>query len=314
MEPESSLTNSADAGQETVIAEPASPILPTEPQVPQAAAQPAVGKPEAQGFDYEWWKKDPRYGKIWKTDRDVIKSAYESDKILETKYKPAHKQYEDMKNRIKSLGYDPEKVDDFFNEVKSYKDPNNPVINLGNYLYQWKDDPLIGEIDKFFADLNVRKMQRDFPNMSVEQINQFKAMQEEIKAIKEEKQNEKQAQSDAKQKELVEQLKGEIAEETNRIEEEAKALGFEFTDEIRHKLYDYGIQESLSPKHLKYAFKELFKDDIAKLSENKLKSKVQQERDVRSKTKVPFGMNPNRQSPIKKNFTDRLQEMLTKST
>jgi hypothetical protein len=286
----------------------------TIPQQVPAGIQTNVAKPEPQGFDYDWWKKDQRFGKIWKSDKDVIRSAYESDKILETKYKPAYKQYEDLKNRIKELGHDPEKTDEFINEFKSFKDPNNPIMNLGNYLYQWKDDPLIGDIDKFFQDLNVRKMQRDFPNMTVEQINEFKAMKEEINNIKQEKEAQRQAEVKQRETEIVSRLQQEIDVEMKRIEEECKNLGFEFTDDIRQKLYDYGIKESLSPAHLKYAFKDLFKDDIQKLSENKLKSKIMQDKQAKLRTKVPYTSVRKTAQPTKKNFLDRFADAIKTET
>lgn len=311
------MEGSADSSLTVETQLPQAEIVSRETLTPApAGAQPSVEKAVAQGFDGEWWKKDQRYGKIWGKDKqvvplpiDAVKSWHEADKILETKYKPAYKQYEDLKHRIKEIGYDPEKVDDFLNEVKSWKDPNNPIVNLGNYLYQWKDDPLIGDIDKFFADLNVRKMQRDFPNMTVEQINEFKAMKDEINQIKQEKEAQRQAEVKQKESEIVGKLQQEIDVEMKRIEEECKNLGFEFTDEIRNKLYDYGVQEALSPQHLKYAFKDLFKDDIQKLSENKLKSKIMQDKQAKSKTKVPY-TSVRQATPIKKNFMDRFQDAL----
>jgi hypothetical protein len=318
-ESESNDTQDTQEGIDTGVQTPPE-IVPHEtiPKSSPAGVQNNAGKAEAQGFDYEWWKKDQRFGKIWGKDKksipipvDGVKSWHEADKILETKYKPAYKQYEDLKNRIKELGYDPEKTDDFLNEVKSWKDPDNPIVKLGNYVYQWKDDPLCGDIDKFFTDLNVRKMQRDFPNWTQEQISEFKNLQEEIKAMKAEKEAQRQAEMKQKDAEVVSRLRQDIDVEMKRIEEKCKTLGFEFTQEIRDKLYDYGVKESLNPKHLDYAFQDLFKDEIQKLSENKLKSKIMTERQAKLKNKVPYSSGNRTTQTVKKPFIDRFVDIVT---
>ena len=70
--------------------------LPAEVSQQQRTGQEPVKSSVSNGYDPEWYKKDDRWVKrgMWKSEQDIIKSYYEADKILETKYKPIAKQYD----------------------------------------------------------------------------------------------------------------------------------------------------------------------------------------------------------------------------
>jgi hypothetical protein len=312
---ESSLTNEPatpdpQEGDGSLTQGAQAPILPQgATQNVQPGSQPTAAKVEPQGFDYEWWKKDPRFGKIWKSDRDVIKSAYESDKILETKYKPAYKQYEGIVKKLKEFGYDSDKIDDFFNEHKTLKDPENPVNALGNLLLQWQGDPFVPDIEQFFKDLELKKMQRDYPGMTMQQVNEFRSLQQKLADIEKRESDKLAAEQAAKNEELKSKVMEEVKVQFAAIEQEAKDLGIEFTDELKEKLYQRGIQTSMEPSLLPLAFRQMVKDQYDKSYENKVKSKILESQDKSKRTTVPLSRGANKITS-NKSFVEKFAEAI----
>jgi len=306
----SSLTNNPETdshGSDVNLAQGEGLLKPAEQNANEpAGSQQTIGKPENQGFDYEWTKKYPRYGKIWKSDRDVIKSAYESDKILETKYKPAYKQYEGIVKKLKEFGYDSDKIEDFFNEHKTLKDPENPVNALGGLLLQWKDDPFVPDIEQFFKDLETRKMQRDYPGMTIQQITQFKELQQKLESIEKRESERLEAEQAAKNEELKNKYIAELQAQFSEIEKEAQELGIELTDEIREKLYQKGIETSMEPSLLRFAFRDIVKDQYEKGYENKIKSRLMESQN--KNRKIPIGAS--KVAPEKKSFIDKFADAM----
>ena len=281
-------------------------------QIPaQPGGQQPAGKADATGFDYEWWKKDPRFGKIWHTEKDVIKSGYESDRILENKYKPAYKQYEGIVNKLKEFGYSSENIDDFFNEHKTLKDPNNPVNALGNLLLQWKGDPYVPDIEQFFKDLELKKMQRDYPGMTMQQINEFRTLQQKLDDIEKRESAKLEAEQKAKNEELKIQAQKEIDTQFAAIVKEASELGIPLTDEMKQKLFQYGIDTAMEPSLLGLAFRNMYKEQYDKAYENKVKAKILEANDKSRKTTVPIN-RPASRPPENKSFVDKFVEAVSR--
>ena len=300
----SSLTSQNAAPTATTVTQDTGTTVNPPAQDVQPPAQPAgQSAGQSTGWDY---KSDPRWGKIWKSETDIIKSYREADNILETKYKPAYKRYEQIVNEIKKFGYDQEKVDDFLNEYKSYKDPNNPIIALGNLLYQWKDTPELEDIDAAFEAAKLKKMKREFPGYTPEQIEEVRRLQSEVTTMRKEQEDRLQAEKDAKFNELKGQFQKEIDAQLLEIEKEAKDLGIEWTDDIRRQVVERGAKTSMEPSLLKYAFRDLIQDYSSKY-EAKLKARILEDQQKKHRTVIPLNRKPQGQ-PVKKDFVQSFVE------
>jgi hypothetical protein len=276
-------------------------VLPT----PEAQAstqttgqQPAVKTAEA--FDYEWWKKDPRFGKIWKEEKDVFKSAYEADKILETKYKPAYKEYEGLRKKFEDSGLATDKIDDYIKEYNTLKSPENPTNQRANYFSYWIDNPkYTPSVEAFYRDLEKREMSEKFPGMNEEQIQKQIELEQRLSKFEE-------ATKRQEDEKMVASLTQEVNQGVARIKSIGESRGFPITDDILSKFTDYCIEKGIQPKYMVHEFMQMYDNDISKAYENKIKSKVLEGQTKTNKTQIPIQRTLEKEPAKKEDLASKL--------
>jgi hypothetical protein len=269
----------------------------------QASSQTTGQKPAektAEAFDYEWWKKDPRYGKIWKEEKDVFKSAFEADRILETKYKPAYKEYEGLRKKFEDAGVKTEKIDDYIKEYQSLKDPANPTNQRANYFSYWIDNPkYTPAIEAFYRDLEKREMTEKFPGMNEDQIQKQIELEQRLAKFEE-------ATKRQEDEKMVASLTQEVNTGLSKIKQIGESRGFPITDDILNKFTDHCIQAGIQPKYMVHEFLQMYNDDIDKSYENKVKSKLLESQTKTNKTHIPMKQTIQKEPAKKEDLAARL--------
>ena len=287
-----------------------------EGQTPQAGSQQTAGTPQEKPFDKDWWKKDARFGRIWKDDAGFSKSAYEADQLIEKQYKPLRQQAETFTNLLKEYGYEPDpiKLKSAFDELKSWKDPNNVIVNRGNYLGAFLEDPEFKiETENFLQGLRKKAIRREFGEGITDEV-----AKEILENRKYREEQERKAKATEHQQKVAE-ARSQIDLGWESVQKECKALGFPVTDEIRVKLLQEAMKEGVPGNLLLYKFQSMYKEEIAKYQRAKMQQEQQQKLEKMRKTKVITGSSkvatvPQSTSAKKPGMLERVFKRLEHTT
>jgi len=282
---------------------PETPAIPNGQEATPEAAPADAGTPAQQPTAQEIadWTKDQRYERMWKKDPNALYKSYrEADKLIEGQYKPLRAQAETFTKLFKEYGYeaDPAQIKQAMDELKTWKDPENPTIKRANYFSYFYDHPEYkGEVETMFEGLRKREIRKQFGDgVSDEIVNEI---------IANRKYREEQ---EAKEKARIEQeqhskLVGTIDEGWKRVESEAKAMGFPVTEEIRQQLLEVCAKEDVDPRFMYYKFQDMFKDEVSKYRRLSVQS---EQKKLAEKNKragiIPASSTPSR--PVSKAATN----------
>ena len=223
------------------------------------------------------WTQDERHEKMWKKDPNGLYKSYRELEKVHSPLKEKHTALEIQVGKVtelfKQFGVEPteEQIKGVFEELKSFKDPDNPVVSNGTFLSEWLEDSEFNPtVVNFFNDLQAKKAQRDFPGWTKEQIEAHNERDTRLKTLESK-------QKENEQKEQVETAKKSIADNFGKIKQYSDEIGFTFTDDIQ-KAFMSEAMESKVPPNLLYAFfKDKYAGDIEKLYSEKVKKEQLQE-------------------------------------
>lgn len=296
---DSSLTGST---AETTVVEPVTTsVIPEVAKTPVEGGQQAAQTPT--DFDYEWYKKDPRWGKMWKEDRDISKSYFEADKVLETKYKPAFKEYESLTKQFKDLGIESSKIPEYIKEYQELKNPANPRNQRADYFSSWLDNPKYQPATMaFFQDMEKREMAEKFPGMNEEQIKKQVELENRLEKYE-------QTQKATEQQKFQAQTEQEITKGFSKIKEISEARGFQLTDEVINSFYKHCTEQNVPVKYMVQEFMSMHSADLDKGYESKVKANMLKSQKEINTTKMPMKGQPKIDEK-KKDFGSRLGNLL----
>lgn len=225
---------------------------PTETQQAETTSSQPTGTPAERVYD---WKMDERYKQgRWKSENDVYKSYSELESWKKNTHDPLKNKFDSISNKFKSLNLS---VDNDFDKVidtyKTYSDPNNPSLLTANYIDNLLNHPIYSDkVKAFFQDIENQELQRQFPNMSNEQIQhvmELKRKQEETDARLAEYEN----------REKLNRNTESLTKTLQEIKGICDSRGFNFTDEIKNEFLSFCMQDKDNPVPIQY-FKAVFFD------------------------------------------------------
>lgn len=258
--------------QETLTQEPAA-----EGQAPESAPadgqQPAGTPTPEEVLDFT---KDERAKRMWFNPNTkswdynlMYKSIRNGDEVIEKKYKPLRQQADEFTKFLKEyeLEPDPAKLKPVFDEWKSFKDPENPIIKRGNYFSYFYDNPEYkNDVETLFETLRKKEIRKQFgEGVSDEIVNEIL----ENRKYREEQTRKEKERADREQHE---KLVGTVNDGWARVQKEAKELGFPVNEDIRVKLMQVCAEEQVDPRFMYYKFLEMYKDEVAKYQRAKIQA------------------------------------------
>ena len=258
--PEMNVSTEGNTGSVAVAEAPVVVTNETSSEIPVEAPKTEVSskEPTTTAQEIQDWMQDPRYGKMWKSPNDLYKSNRELEKLQKSKYDPIMKQYEGLKKTFTDNGLSLEQLNDFISEYKSFKNPENPLIANGEYVNKWLTNPMYEKtVANFFSELEKSERQRQFPNMTEQQIAEWQDMQTQLKTLQ-------QKEQEQVFNKTVESSTVDITSGINKAKKYAESKGFEFTDDIRNEHLDYCMKQGIAPKYVYATFIDRYQDQIDK--------------------------------------------------
>lgn len=240
--------------------------------LPAGGQQPS-GKPAAQ--DASDYSKDERLKRMWMTKGQfdpnlMYKSVRSGDELIEKQFKPLKAQAEAFTNLLKTYGFEPdvEKLKPAFEELKKWRDPENPLVKRGNYLSFFLDDPEFkGETETFLESLRMKAIRREFgEGTSPELVKEILANRQ---YREETERKEKARQEQETQTRMVSSIEGEW----KKVEAKAKELGIATSDEMRVRLLTHCRDNGIPVNGIYYEFQTMFSKDV----EAKTRAKIQED-------------------------------------
>ena len=278
----------------------------TPPVVTAPAVAPkADGTPPAPaGWDY---KADPRWGKVFKSESDIINGYKSLDDILETKYKPTFKQYSDLAKKFKDNGIELEKLDDYIKEFQTIKSPEYPANQVYNYLKELADDDITAqELDLVLKELGDKKMSRKYPGATKETLARMVEQEKQLKELTT-------FRTSLEQKEMAKQSGERVVKAKSQIQELTKAKGFEFTDKIWNEFIDHCIQNKIPSSYMVQEFRSKYDAMIDKVHEEKIKAQTLEQLKKTNATTIPIKGKQAIVKPTNTSFEDKIKNALTKA-
>ena len=251
-----------DLNKEIVTAEPE--VKSATPEPIQASPQPVAQPPiQEEVFDYT---KDERTKSAWLNkqtkafDTNLLYKSYRNaEGVIEKKYKPLQVQADSFTKLFESYGMkvDINEVKQALEDLKSFKDPENPVIKRGNYFSYFYDNPEYKpEVETFFENMRKKEIRKQFGEGVSDEIVSEIIANREYRQSQEAKEKAKLAEDEHKK------LVGTIEDGWKEIEKETKAIGFPVNEEIRQKLLDICMKEQVDPRFMYFRFLKEYKKEI----------------------------------------------------
>ena len=290
------LENGSLTTETTETGSPASEVIQGSPEATPASGKQPVEQPTAQEIlDYQ---KDERLKRMWmskegKFDPNLMyKSVRSGDDIIEKQFKPLKAQAETFTKFLKEYGYEPnpDKLKPEFDELKSWRDPENPVVKRGKFLSFFMDDPEFKpEVEAFLETMRKKGVRREFgEGVSDEVVKEIL----DSRKFREEYEAKEKARVAAEQHT---QLLGSINDGWGKVQKKAKEIGFPVTDDIRVRLLEHCAKEGTSPKDVYPKFLELYEEEIEKYKRLKWQSDNLKTKEKIHKTGIiPAGSMPSK--------------------
>ena len=227
------------------------------------------------------WTKDDRYKRMWKEDTNNMYKSYRS---LENQYetvKDFQNKYSDLTKKFEEKGLSIDLLDDYFNEYNELKDPNNPRNQDLQVLENFMSNPDYEQrIGNFFRELQTEDLQRQFPNMNQQQIEQQLQMKQELEQLKAAEQK-RQYEAD------TQKYYQSIQENTDKITKFATDRGFEITNDIKSEVLEYCAKNNLQANNMLAVFLDLYGDKVFEAQENKMRDSYTKNINKTNKVNIP---------------------------
>jgi hypothetical protein len=246
------------------------------------------------------WEKDKRFNKMWKNPNDLYKSYIEMEKWKASQHDPLKQQYDNLVKLFSDNDLDPRNLNDYINEYKKFKDPNNPLIARANYLSSWLENPLYKDkLVAIFEDLENQELQRKYPNMGAEERAKMIEMEGKLSEY------DKKFQI-AEREKLTNTYVTEITEGLEKCKQLAEKRGFGFPDNIQKALLAYCEQNEIPARYIYHAFLDKYGEQLDKsFAEKTEKGVLEKLNKNKSEGIVNAGSN-KKTSPKGQSFRERL--------
>ena len=237
---------------------------------PAGGQQPSGKSAVQDAIDYS---KDERLKRMWmkegKFDPNLMyKSIRNGDEVIEKQFKPLKVQAEAFTNLLRNYGLEPdvEKLKPAFDELKKWRDPENPIVKRGNYLSFFLDDPEFKtETETFLETLREKAVRREFgEGVSDDVVKEILANRQ---YREESERKEKARQEQENQTRMLSSISGEWA----KVEAKCKELGIPTSDEMRVKLLTHCRDNGIPTNGIYYEFQTMYSKDV----ETKTRAKIQ---------------------------------------
>lgn len=250
------------------------------------------------GWDY---KTDKRWGKVWKTEQDIINGYHTLDEILEQKYKPTYKQMEDLQKKFKDNGIDLGQADQYINHYRELASPENPAQKVYSILKELADDPITAqELDLMVADLQEKKLARKYPGATKELREKLIAQETQTKQLQQWKSSLEQKQNEAA-------INTAIQTGLDNVKKLATARNFEFTDKIEVEFLNHCTKNKIPAAYMVQEFRQQYEAALDKAMEQKIKSQTLQQQQQRHKTTIPMSRVQQVAQNKPKTFEDKMR-------
>jgi hypothetical protein len=256
------------------------------------------------GWDY---KTDPRWGKIWKQESDIIQGYKSLDDILEKKYKPTFKQYEDLQKKFKDSGIEFDKIDDYIKEYQTLKSPEHPTNQVYGYLKELVegDDIAAEDLQKAIDQINEQKLLRKYPGLTDEARAKIIAQEKKLKELETWKGQIETDKLNAERSSLFEK-------NAETIKNIASSRGLDFTDEIRNEFLNHCIKNQVPVHYMVQEFRNKYDEMMDKLHEEKIKAQILESQNKTNKTQIPVKGKTTLKSTKAENLEEGLRQIFGK--
>ena len=297
-----------------VSAAPAASPAPSVGQAAPAGGQTPAGTPGAQPTGWEY-QKDPRWGKVFKTEADIIQAYHSLEDVHEKKYKPSFQRLTDLEKKFSDNKFDLNKVDEYIKNYSEWASPENPRNQLWDSLKELVSDDLSAQdFQTAIAKIREEKLARQYPGMTTEMRKQAIDRDNKLKELESWK-------GDFEYKQSVESQKKTVASSEKQIRELCAQKGFEFTDQIKQEFWKYCIEEvkagKMTTSQMPYVFLMKYGKELDGSYENKIKSGMLEQQNQTKANTFSFAKKPADNTGKKFNIEDRLRsafEALKKPT
>ena len=285
-------------------ATPAVSTTPSAAQAIPAGGQTPAGTPGAQPTGWEY-QKDPRWGKVFKTEADIIQAYHSLEDVHEKKYKPSFQRLTDLEKKFSDNKFDLTKVDEYIKNYSKWSSPDNPRNQLWQSLNELVSDDLSAQdFQTAVARIREEKLARQYPGMTTEMRKQAIERDNKLKELESWK-------GDFEYKQSVASERKTVADSEKQIRELCTQKGFEFTDQIKQEFWKYCIDEvkagKMTTSQMPYVFLMKYGKELDGTYENKIKSGMLEQQNQTKATTVSFAKKPADNTGKKFSIEDRLR-------
>lgn len=272
--------------------------LPNLPEATEQGDQQVAETAPEQEYD---WTKDERFERMWKNDPNGLYKSYRNLEGQYDKVKPLQANYEGLVSKFEENGLSVDQIDDYLNEYKTLKDPDNPINQDIAVLETFLNDSVAGpQLLNYLKELEVGMMQRQYPNMSQAQIEHQMRTDQELKALKE--------SEFKRQQEMQEQNNlSEINKNTEKFISYAKERGLEVTEEMKNEVWKHCIDNNIPINSIYYAFCEKYDKQLTEALENRMRDNIAKGKSKTDKVAVPSASKTNK--PMGGSSQDNLNKL-----
>lgn len=238
---------------EEIITNVSNEVVTDNQPIEQAAETPSnVQEREIVTKDEGDYTKDPRWGKIWKTDKDIYKSYRELDKgfgqyngtlkklgikspaELESRYNQVS-EYEKQMEELKNSGQEHQKVYNYLNHI------------LSNPRYAGKIQPILDEVNK---QIRLDWVREQVGNPQLGELPP--ELLDTVASLLEKDQKREQEVAEQKANQVKEQNLKLIDTQIGNIKDFAQKTGLEFGDAEEKEFLEWFSQQKNDDGSLKY--------------------------------------------------------------
>lgn len=232
-------------------------------EIPIKLATEVPLKEKLPPWDY---KKDKRWGKVWKTPEDIIQSYHQ----LDTTYPGVKTQLESLMKVFKENNLDASQLTNYLTEYREAVNPDRYENQMAGYVSKFLGNPLYRqEVIDYFNALEKKERQARFgANLPDEVLNTI----QELTEFKESAVKEKDTRTQAEQ---LETAVTTIESQVKLNEEFAKKWGIVYDDKTHVALMDYCKKNRIPPNAVYNTFRDFCEEQVEKIRDQRAEERVQ---------------------------------------
>ena len=256
---------------------------------------------ESETFDY---KKDKRYGAMWKDENDI----YKSYRNMEKTYNPIKSKLDTYNQLYEQYGVSDDNLEEVFKEYHQLKDPETPLNQWATYLNKWLSNEIYQpKVVEMFRNLEKeetrRKWGENVPDEIVEKLERMEELERKV-------QERERAEEESKQQE---KLVGSISQGMNEVREYAAKHDLVFDQKLESEFIDYCIQQNVDPNYILDRFirlsNEYINNNIVKKTQDNTIKNVVQSKKAGIIVNAPKSENTQKGSSFKQDLTSIINRM-----